>query len=337
MLSHFTILLAGFTIFSAAALLFAYWFFLPDLQKNLYSKLSCAALLVGLASLQWCHYLYLSEGFDALNSRFYLTLLLLVPPCFYYFSRFVLFPSLKPSLLQLCHLLPVLIGSFLAASMVPPFAFLIGTGYTFWFAHLVFQLRNQHQRFKFEMFFFGLFALIALIALGLGFSIPYINPTIFYMTYGNASGIAMLLVVTAIVIFPEMLSDIQQIAELAYAKSKLSGIDIEAKKIQLKALMQQESVYQNEKLGLAAVAGMMDITAHQLSELVNTQYGYGFSRFIREQRIEQAKRLLKDEPNTSILAIRIMTGFQSQSNFYSAFKDITGESPGSYRKKLAKP
>ncbi|MGH1486905.1 MAG: helix-turn-helix domain-containing protein [Cellvibrionaceae bacterium] len=336
MLFHLTILLAGFTIFSAIALLFAYWFFLPGLQKSIYSKISCAALLVGLSGLQWCHYLSLTGDFDALNNRFYLTLLLLVPSCFYYFSRFVLFPSLPPSFLQLFHLLPVITGSLLPSNLVPPFAFLIGTGYTFWFTHLVYQLRNQHQRFKFEMFFFGLFAVIAVIALGLGFSIPYINPSIFYMTYGNASGIAMLLVVTAIIIFPEILNDIQQIAEIAYAKSKLAGIDVEEKKSELESLMQQENIYQNEKLGLGVMASMMDITAHQLSELVNTQYSYGFSRFVREQRVQQAKRLLKEEPKTAILTISIMTGFQSQSNFYSAFKEITGESPGSYRKRLLK-
>ncbi|MGH1441787.1 MAG: helix-turn-helix domain-containing protein [Cellvibrionaceae bacterium] len=336
MISHFTILLAGFTVFSAAVLLFAYWFFLPDLQKSFCSKVSCTALLAGLSGLQWCHYLYLAEGFDALNSRFYLTLLLLVPCCFYYFSRFVLFPNLSPSLWQCWHFLPVIIGSFLPNDTVPPFAFLIGTVYTFWFARLVFQLRNQHRRFKFEIFFFGLFAFIAIIALGLGLSIPHINPVVFYITYGNATGIAMLLVVTAIVIFPSMLSDIQQVAEIAYAKTKLGGIDVEAKKAQLESLMQQESHYQNEKLGLAAMANMMDISAHQLSELVNTQYGYGFSRFVREQRITQAKKLLENEPKTSILAISIMTGFQSQSNFYSAFKEIAGESPGSYRKKRLK-
>ena len=56
MLTHLTILLAGYSIFSAASLLFAYWFFLPDLQKGLYSKVSCAALLAGISGLQWCHY-----------------------------------------------------------------------------------------------------------------------------------------------------------------------------------------------------------------------------------------------------------------------------------------
>lgn len=336
MLIDLTVLIAGFTIFSAVTLSLAYLFFLPDLQKSACSKLACVALLSGLAGLQWFHYLSLTSEFEALGDRYYLTLLLLVPACFYYFSRFVLFPSLEPRWSQLGHLVPALIGFFLPDNIVPPVAFLIGTAYCFWFARLVLELRSQQSRFAMERFFFGLFAILAVIALILGLLIPYIDHDIFYLAYANSIGIAMVLVVTAIIVFPEMLSDIQQIAEITYTKSKLGGIDIESKKMQLEALIRQESVYQNEKLSLGAMADMLDLTAHQLSELVNTQYGYGFSRFVRAHRVEQAKKFLVDEPDTSILAISIMTGFQSQSNFYSAFREITSESPGSYRKRMIK-
>jgi AraC-like DNA-binding protein len=183
-----------------------------------------------------------------------------------------------------------------------------------------------------ERFFFGMFALFAIAALVLGLMIPYIDPTIFYIAYGSSIGIAMLLVTTAIIVFPEMLSDIQQIADLTYAKTKLNGIDVESKKKKLEDLIQQENIFQNEKLSLSSMADMLDLTPHQLSELINSEYGYGFSRFVRTHRVEQAKNLLIEEPKTSVLAISIMTGFQSQSNFYSAFKEITDESPGNYRK-----
>jgi AraC-like DNA-binding protein len=334
MLTHFTILLAGFSIFSAGSLLFAYWFFLPDLQKSGLAKISCAALLAGLASLQYCHYLSLTSDFDALASRFYLFLLMSVPACFYYFSRFVLFPEHQPRLSKLVHLLPACAGLLLPSGVVPSLAFLIGTVYCLWFAYLVLKLRNQHSRFNLERFFFGLFAGFAILALVLGLLIPYLEHSFFYIAYGNSIGITMLLVMIAVVIFPDMLSDIQQIAEIAYSNSKLGGIDIEAKKTELESLIGQESIYQNEKLSLVTMAGMLDLTGHQLSELVNTQYGYGFSRFVRIERVEQAKRLLIEEPDTSILAISIMTGFQSQSNFYSAFREITEQSPGGYRKRM---
>ena len=335
-LFDFSVLLTGFTIFSAGLLVIAYIFFLPNLQKSVWSKLACAALLLGLASLQWFHYLTLTSTFEALSNRYYLMLLLLVPACFYYFSRFVLFPSLGPQWSHMTHLGPALLGIFLPESIVPPIAFLVGTAYCFWFAHLVLKLRTQQSRFAMERFFFGMFAVLAVIALILGLLIPYIDHNIFYLAYGNSIGIAMVLVVTAIIVFPEMLSDIQQIAENTYARSKLVGIDIDSKKGQLENLIRKESVYQNEKLSLASMADMLEITAHQLSELVNTQYGYGFSRFVRVHRVEQSKKLLIDEPETSILAISIMTGFQSQSNFYSAFREVVSESPGGYRKRMLK-
>lgn len=333
MLIHITILLIGYTIFSAGSLIFAYSFFLHDLQKSIYSKVSCISLLLGLASLQGCHYFTLTTSFDSLNSRFYLAGLLFVPASFYYFSRFVLFPSTVPNFKYLLHLIPLIVGFFLPKAIVPAIAFLIGSAYCLWFIHLVLMLRNQHNRFTLERFFFGMFALFAIVALILGLMIPYIDPTIFYIAYGSSIGIAMLLVTTAIIVFPEMLSDIQQIADLTYAISKLNDIDVETKKNDLENLIQQESIFQNEKLSLSSMADMLDLTPHQLSELVNSEYGYGFSRFVRIHRIEQAKILLIHEPKTSILAISIMTGFQSQSNFYSAFKDIVKESPGNYRKK----
>ncbi len=330
-LTHFSIFLVGYTLFSAVSLAFTYVFFLPDLKKNIYSKLACIILLFGLTCLQLCHYLSLTSSFDALSNQYYLTCLLLVPASFYYFSRFVLFveTTLQPKLLA--HLLPILSGFFLPEKIVPPMAFIIGFAYSFWFIHLVLKSRTDQDRYALERFFFGLFAILALPMLLLIMMIPYIDNTIFYLVYGISIGISMLLVSTAVIIFPEMLSDIQVATQMAYAKSTLSDIDVEVKKSQLETLIEQENIYQNEKLSLRLMADLLDLSAHQLSELVNTQYGFGFSRFVRKHRIEQAKKLLLSEPNTSVLAISIMTGFQSQSNFYTVFKEETKESPGKYR------
>jgi len=243
---------------------------------------------------------------------------------------------MKAKARDLLSLLPPLIGFFRPPNQVPPIAFLIGSAYCLWFVHLVLKLRTQKSRFNLERFFFGLFAVLAVVSLVLGLMLPYIESNIFYLAYGSSIGVAMLLVTTAIMVFPEMLSDIQQVVEIAYSKSKLKGVDIDDKKTQLEALIQQESIYQDESLNLRHMAELMEISGHQLSELVNTQYGLGFSKFIRTHRIEHAKKLLHDEPKASILAVSIMTGFKSQSNFYAAFREITSESPGNYRKRLLK-
>jgi len=80
----------------------------------------------------------------------------------------------------------------------------------------------------------------------------------------------------------------------------------------------------------------MELTPHQLSELVNRQFGVNFSRYIREQRVNAAKAILESEPKSSVLSIGLEAGFGTQSNFYAAFKEITGMSPGAYRKSVSK-
>jgi AraC-like DNA-binding protein len=43
------------------------------------------------------------------------------------------------------------------------------------------------------------------------------------------------------------------------------------------------------------------------------------------------------EPESSVLSIGLSVGFSTQSNFYTAFRDIVGLAPGQYRKQLQKP
>ena len=334
MISTFVQLIAGFSIFSAVILLFSYLFFLPNIRKNFISKLSCAALLISLSGLQYWHYLYFSNDTDLLNNRGYLYLLLFVPMTFYFFSRVVLFPESKLSIYHILHFVPVAIGLFLPVKIIPVIAFLIGTGYTFWIARIIFQLRPQSSRFKFEIFFGLLFALMALLALILGLSVPYINHTIFFGAYASSIGLAMLLVTASVIVFPELLSDIVEITEAAYAKTTLAGVDVDSIRASLERLMVEDKVYQNENLSINMLAEMLDITSHQLSELINTQFDCGFPRYIRERRVSEAKIMLINEPSASVLSIGMATGFKSQSNFYSAFKEITDKSPGNFRKSL---
>jgi AraC-like DNA-binding protein len=122
------------------------------------------------------------------------------------------------------------------------------------------------------------------------------------------------------------------VTNLAYAKSKLLNVNVEAAQARLEELLTQDKIYQNENLNLGQLADLAELSPHQLSELINTRYGMGFPRFVRERRVDAAKKLLTEQPETAILAISLMTGFKSQSNFYIAFKEATGQSPGSYRR-----
>lgn len=329
---HISILLSGFGIFACIILLCTYLFFLPNMRKNIYSKLACTVILVSLGILQVAHYSYFSEQLPLLNYRSYGLLLTIIPSSFYFFSREILYHDVEYRRLDVLHFIPILLATVLPVSTLPAFAFMFGTAYTFWFTRIILQLRGQGGRFKFELFFFGMFALMALGSLLLGLALPSLDPHIFYSAYGNAISISLLSIVAALLFFPDLLSDILLITELAYTKSTLNGVNTQSKLHQLKQLMLIEKQYQNENLSLANVADSLELSAHQLSELINTHFDYGFPRYIREQRINEAKRLLIAEPNSSVLAISMETGFKSQSNFYTAFKEISNVSPGQFRK-----
>jgi AraC-like DNA-binding protein len=331
MLNQVSGMLAAFTVVSTAILLFAYLFFLNDMAKTNAGKLACAAMLGCLGLLQLAHYTFFTAGVDHLVTRAYCAILMMTPISFFFFAREILFPDAHYRWSDLTHLIPLTAIPFLAVEIVPGAAFLIGTAYTFWFARIIFGLREQRSRFKFEIFFFGMFAIMAFAALVLGLSLPFIEHSFFYFAYSNSISIAMILVVAALLIFPELLGDIQLIVELSYAKSKIHGVDTEQKVAELERLMLNDKPFEDEQLSLATVAELVDLSSHQLSELINTEYGYGFPRLIREHRVRLAKTLLIGEPNASVLAISMMAGFKSQSSFYTAFKEATGEAPGNYR------
>lgn len=325
-------LLAGFGFTSSLILLIAYLFFLSNMRKSAASKLACCAVLLGLAGLQYCHFLYFTIDYALLNSREYASALVLLPPSFFFFGREVLFPDVKYRWYDALHALMPLLSFYIALKYIPGYAFLFGTAYTFWFARTLLKLKDQRARYKFEFFFFAMFAVMALVALILGLALPYLDPSIFFLSYSNAISIALMLVIAALLIFPELLNDIMLITELAYAKSKLVGVDTPSKIAELNDLMNIDKHYENENLNLATVADVLDLSSHQLSELINTHHQCSFPQFVRQHRVEAAKKLLRTESDASVLSISMMTGFKSQSSFYTAFKELTGESPATFRK-----
>lgn len=96
--------------------------------------------------------------------------------------------------------------------------------------------------------------------------------------------------------------------------------------------MNADRIYTDPELSLPTLALRMGVTAHQLSELLNSRLGKSFSRYLREQRIGAAKAMLCHEPSASVLSVGLSVGFTSQSNFYEAFREIEGTTPGQYRK-----
>lgn len=327
-----SIAVAGFSIVIGALLFLTYVGFLEIPSKSLHSIASCAVLLAALATLQAGHLAYFAGGAEPLHTLSYKIALFLAPASFYFFGRWAVLPNEPFRPLLLLHLPPIALPFMVRLEIALPILFSFGTGYSLWLGNLVYGLKAQRKQFRFEFFYFAVMSALALVVLVLGFSIPYIDHSYFYHFYCNAIGAAFAIMVVALIAYPDLIADLTEAARIRYGVSTLRDLNVEALSAKLDALMSDPEVYQNEKLSLASLASQLGISAHQLSELVNTHLGMGFSRYVRERRVAAARKLLIGAPSQSILTVGMDTGFRSQSSFYAAFKEVTGQSPGDYRK-----
>jgi len=103
---------------------------------------------------------------------------------------------------------------------------------------------------------------------------------------------------------------------------------------ELKQYMENESPYLDPDLSFQCVAQKMNISTHQLSQLLNTSLNMNFYDYINSYRIEAAKKFLIsfNSSQKTILEIMYDVGFSSKSAFNNAFKKHTGVTPSLFRK-----
>jgi AraC-like DNA-binding protein len=325
------ILLIGFSIFSALAIIFTH-FRSDHYQGQPLTRLAGTALLLVLAGLQLIHFIYLQDGVGPIYTPYYPALLFMVAPLFYLFSRPILYAYSGYQPLQLLHFLPLLLVLFMPSSVALPISFLLGGGYLLWLARSVYALRAQRSRFRLELGMLGLVFVIALSVALLGLGLLPLSEQLFFSLYAIGIGLAFLLVSVVLHISPTLSTDVTEASRESYSKSTLGEVDCDAALQRLKLLMEQEQLYCNSELDLPMLANQLGLSNHQLSEMINTRLGKNFPRLIREYRVAAAQEMLLTEPAAAVLAVGLSVGFTSQSNFYAAFSEIVGMTPGRYRK-----
>jgi AraC-like DNA-binding protein len=296
---------------------------------------ACAALVAALTALQLAHLTHFVGGTEPLEHFYYRLALFVAPPAFYSFGRWAILPTepLRPA--QLIHLAPILLLFVPRLEIALPILFAFGAGYSLWLGRLVYGLRGQRKQFRFEMLYFSVMFVLAVIVLALGFALPYIDHVYFYYFYTYAIALGFAIMVVALVANPDLIGDLSEAAQVRYGASTLRDVDVDGCLARLDTLMTSGKAYQDESLSLGSLATALGVSGHQLSELINTRLGIGFSRYVRECRVKAAKALLMSAPARSILSIGMDVGFRSQSAFYAAFKEVTGQSPGDFRRSPA--
>ncbi len=103
---------------------------------------------------------------------------------------------------------------------------------------------------------------------------------------------------------------------------------------QLNTLMLNEKHFLDPQLSLESLAIALNLSARQLSEIINKVGGSNFYDYVNRYRVEEAQKLMCDaaEARTSIEAVGLLVGFRARSTFYEAFRRETGQTPGEYRR-----
>ena len=299
------------------------------------SRLGGFVMLAGLALTQLAHLQFASGAMEALPTRRYVVVVFLQSLGFYWLLLGVLRPeggwrriewALPFAVLALSLTLPL--------SWAIPVALALGAVAALHLCALVYRLRAMRSWFALELKVLVLFALMAIaVAISGLLAQSGLGWYGYVWTYAALIALGLLVVGWLLLSVPDLVPKTREAVAVAYAQSTLTRVDRDAVVARLRQLFEQEQIHRSESLSLAAVAEMLGLSTHQVSELVNTAFGVGFSRFVRQYRVETAKRMLVDEPRASVLSVGMASGFNSQSSFYVAFKEQVGEVPGEYRQR----
>ena len=104
----------------------------------------------------------------------------------------------------------------------------------------------------------------------------------------------------------------------------------------LRRLMEEEKVYREEGLGIAALAAKLALPEYRLRRLINQRLGHrNFSSFVNGYRLADAMAALADrsQAEVPVVTIALDAGFQSLGPFNRAFKAHTGMTPTDYRRR----
>jgi AraC-like DNA-binding protein len=95
--------------------------------------------------------------------------------------------------------------------------------------------------------------------------------------------------------------------------------------------METEKPYLNPDFRLNDLRQVLPLNRTYLSQLINTEYGCSFYQWVNRLRIEEAKRLMREQPDLKIQDIADRCGFSSRRVFSQIFTRETGTTPTEWK------
>lgn len=323
----------GFSIGAASLLLIGLHTFHRDLELPRYGRVGAHLMLLGLIATQAVH----AGVFPGLSAEQvgYALLLLLQSLGFHW----LFLGMLRPESTRLRWHEWLIALALVPLIVVLPFGYAValvmsyGGGVALHLGSLVRRLGDQRKFFVLELRVLAAFAAMAAIVALIAFWAAFNGyPAIWVPVYCVMITAGFALVWYLLLAIPDLSVKTRAAVVASYASSTLSKVDREQAKARVTQLFEQERVFEDDALSLSKLSDLLKLSSHQASELINSEFGIGFSQLLRQYRVEAAKRMLLAETQASVLSVGLSVGFSSQSNFYVAFKALTGMNPGEYRR-----
>jgi AraC-like DNA-binding protein len=118
-----------------------------------------------------------------------------------------------------------------------------------------------------------------------------------------------------------------------YARSSLDAGTARRIRRKLEAALARPETCRDSLLNLRSLSRDIGEKAHYVSQVINQELGSNFYEIVNRHRIAEAKRLLADETEPTVLEIALAVGFNSKSTFNTAFRRETGMTPTEFRAK----
>ncbi|MGH1404527.1 MAG: helix-turn-helix domain-containing protein [Alphaproteobacteria bacterium] len=103
----------------------------------------------------------------------------------------------------------------------------------------------------------------------------------------------------------------------------------------IESLLKLEKIYHENTYSRSDLAQELGVAESTISRVINLYFKKSFPQLLNEYRVEDSKQLLLDT-DASIRVVASEVGFNSLPSFNRVFKEITGQSPSSYRKNTIK-
>lgn len=199
------------------------------------------------------------------------------------------------------------------------------------------EAENTREVKKWFRLIIGLFSLF--IAANLIYYIcarlPWFNPTWDYMI--SAASMAFIYTIAVYAYFNNKVFNgfelMENTTKPKYQNSGLKDAFSDEVLSRLNALMDEEKLYVDDEINLDKLALRLQVTRHQLSQVLNERAEMNFFEYINSRRIQEARRLLRNtsKKELNIIEIAYKVGYTNKVTFNNTFKKYTGMTPSEFR------